>query len=374
MTLTPRIRNAIRHIVPFGLIWLFFSWVFLFVEAAATNRFEYAPAGSIRPNLEVLIFASLAVFGIGLLIGTLEHLLFYKLFAGRSLGLKLLLKFLTYLLLFTGVIVLVFPIAASIETGQPVLEQDIWDRLTEFMGNIVFLSTLLQMGVSLLASLFFSEFSKQLGRGVLMGLLSGKYHEPNEEQRIFMFVDMNASTQIAEQLGHSTYFLLLKQYYHDVSQAIINHEGEVYQYVGDEIVITWKMKTGLRNLNCLRCFFAMREELLKRESEYIEEFGVHPAFKAGLHCGVVTSGAIGVIKEDIVYTGDVLNATSRILSLCETLDSDFLISEAVYNQLTPGPELVFTSKGKTTLRGKQQTLELYAVNRQPVAALASTKV
>ena len=68
-----------------------------------------------------------------------------------------------------------------------------------------------------------------------------------------MFLDMNDSTSIAEQLGHIKYFKLLREFYSDLSEAIINHMGEVCQYIGDEVVISWKVKSGLANGNCVKC-------------------------------------------------------------------------------------------------------------------------
>ena len=48
---------------------------------------------------------------------------------------------------------------------------------------------------------FKSEVTKMLGPGVLYKLLSGSYHSPKEDERIFMFLDLNNSTSIAEKLG-----------------------------------------------------------------------------------------------------------------------------------------------------------------------------
>jgi len=54
----------------------------------------------------------------------------------------------------------------------------------------------------------------------------GKYHHPVAEERIFMFVDMNSSTTIAENLGHVKYFEMLKEYFVDLSGAVIESPGD----------------------------------------------------------------------------------------------------------------------------------------------------
>ena len=117
-----------------------------------------------------------------------------------------------------------------------------------------------------------------------------------------MFLDMRSSTALAEQLGHVRYFKLLREYYNDLSDAIVDHYGEVYQYVGDEVVISWPSSLGLKSKNCIRCFYAMKERLRNRAAHYMKKYGVTPTFKAGLHCGKVTVGEIGALKKDIFFT------------------------------------------------------------------------
>ncbi|MBT8314785.1 MAG: adenylate/guanylate cyclase domain-containing protein, partial [Maribacter sp.] len=141
-----------------------------------------------------------------------------------------------------------------------------------------------------------------------------------------MFLDIKSSTSIAEKIGHVEYFELLKEYYHILSNAVIEYSGEIYQYVGDEIVITWNLSKGIMNNNCIKCFFKMKSDLKERQYWFEQKFGVYPEFKAGLHLGEVTTGEIGRIKKDIIFTGDVLNTTARIQSLCNDLQVDNLIS------------------------------------------------
>jgi adenylate cyclase len=144
----------------------------------------------------------------------------------------------------------------------------------------------------------------------------GKYHHPVEEERIFMFLDMKSSTTIAESLGHVKYFQMLKEYFFDLSVAVIDYAGIIYQYAGDEMIISWKLKDGLKNNNSIACFFAMKRAMEIQTVKYKRQFGVVPEFKAGLHCGMVTAGEIGSLKKEIIFTGDVLNTSARIQGLC----------------------------------------------------------
>ena len=56
----------------------------------------------------------------------------------------------------------------------------------------------------------------------------------------------------------------------------------------------------------------LKNRLKSRTAWYNQKFGVNPDFKAGIHLGEVTTGEIGALKKEIIFTGDVLNTTARI--------------------------------------------------------------
>ncbi len=71
----------------------------------------------------------------------------------------------------------------------------------------------------------------------------------------------------------------------------------------------------------------MRDSLRSKALWFKQNFGVVPTFKAGIHLGSVTTGEIGAIKKEILFSGDVLNATARIQELCNRYGPDLLLSE-----------------------------------------------
>jgi adenylate cyclase len=201
------------------------------------------------------------------------------------------------------------------------------------------------------------------GPGVLKDFLLGKYFHPTREERIFMFLDLRSSTQIAEILGEAQYFNFLKDLFREATPPILNSRGEIYQYVGDEIVITWKMDRGLKDAACIRCFFDIQELLLKRSPYYLKKYGFKPEFKAGIHYGHVMTGEIGVIKRDIIFSGDVLNTAARIQGKCNDFGVDLLLSKHIIEKLSLPPNALQPEKmGELHLRGKQKRISLYTIN------------
>ncbi|MCB9288875.1 MAG: adenylate/guanylate cyclase domain-containing protein [Lewinellaceae bacterium] len=359
--LSPKTKRNLFRILPFGIIWLLSGLVFLIVEQAAVGNLTGSPDTAIRMDFKIFIFSSLAITVVGLLVGAIEVFFLNDVFAKKSLTKKILYKLLIYILFLFFIILVTFPIAAAIELDTSIFDSRVWNKYFRYLVSLSNLSTVVQLGVALGASLFYAEISEYIGHGILLNFFTGKYHRPIEEERIFMFLDMRSSTTIAEQLGHVRYFEMLKEYYATLSDAIVAHSGEVYQYVGDEVIVSWPFETGILDNNCIRCFFAMKEALAKRAGWFRETFGVAPAFKAGLHFGKVTTGEIGVLKKEIMFTGDVLNATARIQGLCNTYGVDILISGGLVKKLYLNGAFQASPLGKSELRGRKEDMELFTI-------------
>jgi adenylate cyclase len=220
------------------------------------------------------------------------------------------------------------------------------------------------LGLSLIISLvsnFMDELHRKLGRDAIFNLVFGKYHQVKQEDRLFLFIDLNHSTDIAEQMGELEYSHFLQDYYYDISEPIARYFGRVYQYVGDEIVVTWPMKKGLRFALCVRCFFAVQKQIRRYEKQYMDRYGRVPEFKAALHGGNIVVSEVGKYKSEIAYHGDVLNTTARMQGKCHELSADFIISDWVVDNVTLPKYLKIEPLGAFQLRGKQQEMELYAV-------------
>jgi len=214
-------------------------------------------------------------------------------------------------------------------------------------------------------TLLILEINEKYSPGVFTDIFIGKYLKPREEKRIILFIDLKDSTPTAEKLGHKKYFFYIRDFIHHISLALLEYDGLIYQYVGDEVVLTWEVKHGLENSNCLKIFFMFRESLLRNSENYFKNFGVKPEFKAGLHFGKVISAQIGDIKREIVYNGDVLNTTARIQSECNKYQRDCLVSGILMNRLKQMDGFKWERIDAVKLRGKETQVELFSVINEP---------
>ncbi|MBK7287961.1 MAG: hypothetical protein IPI95_13165 [Flavobacteriales bacterium] len=107
------------------------------------------------------------------------------------------------------------------------------------------------------------RLNDQYGGGS-MSYLIDRYRRPRQELEIFMFLDSASSTSVAESIGDTRYFKLLNDLYADITDPVVYSGGEIYQYVGDEISVSWRLDRGIRNDRCIKCFF----EKLRKRAEY----------------------------------------------------------------------------------------------------------
>jgi adenylate cyclase len=356
-------RNFFR-IIPFVLIWLVFGLVFSTVEYGFLGDSQITPStGNVyNPTLSFYVMASPFSPSFGVIIGLIEVLFLSRYFNNNGLAIRILLKTAVY---FCAFLVFNFIACFIIFTAQfdtNLFDPVVWTTTIGLFSTFVLWSGWIYAGLILGVCLFYSEISDNIGHGILVNFFTGKYHSPIEEERIFMFLDMKSSTTIAEEIGHLKYFELLKEFYADFTDSIINHSGEIYQYVGDEVVISWRTQKGLKNNNCLKCFFAMKNALEKRSIYYKKQYGAIPTFKAGMHLGSVTTGEIGVLKKEIIFTGDILNTTARIQNLCNDHNVDLLLSQELLEKLPIKHHYNVKTLGKQELKGKTKRLTLFSID------------
>jgi adenylate cyclase len=208
---------------------------------------------------------------------------------------------------------------------------------------------------------FVVQMNRIIGANVLGYFMAGIYHRPTAEERIFLFLDLEGSTQLGERLGSSRYFDLLRRCMDDLTDPVLETEGEIYQYAGDEVVITWPMEVGVRAANCLRCYFGVRHSLERHAAEYDKDFGAVPRFRGGLHGGTVTAGEIGDLRKQIVFVGDILNTAARLEEHAKRAGLDLVASQTLLDRMRVPSDIETSPCGELALRGKESRVVAYSL-------------
>ncbi len=364
MIFSPKQKRNLIKILPFGIIWGLFGLLYALIEYSVLGGSDVYPFTSNPYEFStVLPLISISCLIMGLFFGAMEVTFLNTLFHNRPFREKIIFKTLITLLFIIVLLLSLKAIIASISLELSIFHSDVFEAVKIFASRSAFWIIVIYGGVITVLSLFINETSDYLGGSVFNNFFTGKYHHPKEEERIFMFLDMRSSTTIAEKLGHIAYFQLLNKYYADTTEAIIQTSGAVYQYAGDEIIVSWNLKNGLKDNNCIRCFYMIKETFRIQSDNYIQQFGLVPEFKAGIHYGKVTTGEIGVLKKEIFFTGDVLNTTARIQSNCNKYETDILISENLLLELKEDDFFKLQAIGECALKGRQETIKLFSISK-----------
>ena len=208
------------------------------------------------------------------------------------------------------------------------------------------------------------QASKVIGERTFRDIALGRYHHPRTEERFFLFVDITGSTPLAERIGPDAIHRFLNHVFQIASDPIDDHGGEVYQYVGDEMVVTWTVPDGRASARPLACFFAIERAITEAAGDFEREFGVVPRLRAALHAGPVITGEVGGSRRSIVFHGDVMNTTSRIENATRDLQRSFLASEDALNCLEGIEAYTVLDLGPQQLRGRAAPLRVYAVTSE----------
>ena len=144
----------------------------------------------------------------------------------------------------------------------------------------------------------------------------------------------------------------------------MDYRGEVLNYVGDEVIITWPERSGAVDCRPRRCFVAMREELSRASGQLEREFGAVPRIRGSLHFGPVIVGEIGDVKRAIVFNGDVMNTAARLEELSRDVDGGFLASRAAMERFSSAPPFAVRDLGRLPIRGRVDGIDVVGIDAQ----------
>ena len=336
-----------------SILYIAIFWTVIDLIVSLITRHSY-----IERPLNAFLIRALLVFLFSFLMSYLFTFTLKSLVRNGSLWINFLVKTLI-LLLAAFAMNFVVHFIENIVVVKMTIGQASLDFFRETLQIKWLLQTTLYWIILFVVTQLYLEINDKYSPGVFIDILLGKYINPRVETRIVMFIDLKDSTPIAEKLGHHQYFLFIREFIFHVSMALIEHEGIIYQYVGDEIVVSWlNSKANIKN--SLAAVIESRKNIQKNSERFRRKFDIIPDFRVGIHVGEVTVGEIGVIKKDLAMSGDTMNTTARIRSACNELNQKFIVSQE-FVQASSLKEWQTESLGVVELKGKSTGIELYSL-------------
>ncbi len=354
MALSIKTRSYLQTVLAYMASWLFAMMLWTLLR-------EYgAPPPEMASNLTIpdrIVITSIFVGIAGVLFGTVDTLLDNYLIKRIPLRRLLLLVLVLHTIVITIIFFVIYQYFLKFLALEGVSFKAFIDNPTVHVLYVY--SILVNFVVATVR-----QINLLLGPGNLAKLLTGKFYKPRIEERIFMFLDLKSSTAIAEDIGHIRYSALLQDCFYDL--AVVEEFGaQVYQYVGDEAVLSWHGTTDENIIKSVKAYWRFSRALEERRDYYLAEYGVEPQFKAGINSGLVTTAEVGEIKREIAHHGDTINTAARIQSKCNDFGQKLLISGALFTILKDLPGFRISKMGQEMLKGKKEPIEIFAVEQVP---------
>jgi adenylate cyclase len=139
-----------------------------------------------------------------------------------------------------------------------------------------------------------------------------KHHGGAEVDGTMLFADIRGSTALAEAMSPTAFHDLMERYYGVASRTVIEHDGAIDKFVGDELVAMFY--PGLSGENHVgRAVDAARS--LLQATGHGTAAGPWVPVGAGVHTGRVWFGAVGEDPHvELTALGDPVNVAARLAS------------------------------------------------------------
>jgi adenylate cyclase len=205
-----------------------------------------------------------------------------------------------------------------------------------------------------------------LGRDTAEQVLRGRMTRGVTEKikAVLWYSDVRGSTAISERIGPDEIIPFLNDYAQASIDAVHDAGGEVLKLIGDGVLamftnenLATAKRAGLRAEHRFRHNIRVLND--RRENEG------RPTTTAyvGLHIGEVFYGNIGSEDRlDFTVVGPAVNEVSRIASMCNSVDREFLVSTAFRGGLDATGRNYLVSTGRFVLRGIGHAQDLYTLD------------
>jgi adenylate cyclase len=188
-----------------------------------------------------------------------------------------------------------------------------------------------------------------------------KYHGGAEVSGTMLFADIRGSTALAEKMSPVEFKALLERFYRVASRAVVEHDGTIDKFVGDELVaMFYKSLAGERH--ALAAVAAAQSIL--RATGHADPGGPWAPVGAGVHTGKVWFGAVGEAPHvELTALGDVVNTAARLAGAAGA--GEVIVSSEAANAIRLQGDL---ERRSLDLKGKQHPFDVVVLGIETPAS------
>ena len=184
-----------------------------------------------------------------------------------------------------------------------------------------------------------------------------------EERPIaILFCDLRNFTKLSSSNNSFDVAYMLNRFYTVLGDPILQNNGIIYQYVGDEIIGVFGTTGGSREKNCkdaVRAAIGMQYAIDRLNKIELKDFEVKLEMGIGVNYGRAFIGHLGhPTRRQFSVIGDPVNVASRIQAQTKRTEAKILISRAVLKNMDMNT-LHLGESYSCFVQGKENRLELF---------------
>jgi adenylate cyclase len=202
--------------------------------------------------------------------------------------------------------------------------------------------------------------------GALDGMMQGGL-EGSERPITVVFVDLRGSTTLGEKHLPYDVMFLLNQFFHEMTQALIETRGHYSQFTGDGLMALYGLDDedpALGAADALRGAAAMLRRLAALNEALLREARDPLAIGIGIHHAEAIVGTMGPPNSQIVSAiGDTVNVCARLEGLSKVYGVPLIVSQQAANAAKL--DMTTATLHDAKVSGRLDNVRFYALSAVP---------
>jgi len=228
-----------------------------------------------------------------------------------------------------------------------------------YVSNVVYMVVSEQSDKRFVKELFGRYISPQIAKEIVSRADAGELRLGGEQREVsVLFADIRNFTRISEQLPPEAIVKMLNTYLSAVTDAVVQHDGIVNKFGGDNIMAVWNAPQSRPEHALLAVKAAWEAQQKVAELQQSDSRLLPVQFGIGINTGIALAGNIGSVgRTEYTVIGDSINIASRICS--NAPGGEVWIGAETYNQTKDYIEAEELEARR--LKGKSAPIEVYRV-------------
>jgi adenylate cyclase len=228
-----------------------------------------------------------------------------------------------------------------------------------YVGNVLYMLVIEQSDKRFVKELLGRYISPQIAREIVKRADSGELRLGGEQRKVtVLFADIRNFTQISEQLSPEATVKMLNTYLSIVVNKVIQNDGIVNKFGGDNIMAVWNAPQSQPEHALLAVKTAWEIQQSIAQLQQSDRRLLPVQFGIGINTGTALAGNVGSVgRTEYTIIGDSVNIASRICS--SVPGGEVWIGDETYNQ-TKG-YLEAEELEPQSFKGKAEPITVYRV-------------